>query len=450
MQDRFVELSRRRWLPYVVLLMTAVVLVVAHTTSYRRVGPLDELQHIDYADKVAHLRLPRFAEPVGQRAMDATACRHLDAAFRIPHCGDAPYRPRDFQEGGQSYEALQPPVYYTVVGVPSRILSALPGGNEVGIARLFGALWLGAALCLMLSVAVRLGASTWPAVALLVAVASTEQILYLHSTVNNDATALLTGALCLWAVVHDRGDAPWSVVLVAAGVVAGATKVTNGFGVGVACVFALCLPWIGTRVVHSWRERVRPAVLLASGYVVTTIVWQGVFTLTRLQNPSNMALFQRYRPAHLTVQSVLSQIPVYADPLRTIGPLHAPLSGPVYIPRLYQGPVPSTVTLLVSLVLLAATFGSWTLLSSGRRAPATALGATASGFLLLGAPLQYFAVYFITSAAETQSRYVYSVVPAMAVTAALLIRPTARWVVAGLATLGVLSIVVVSLWLQFG
>jgi hypothetical protein len=161
-----------------------------------------------------------------------------------------------------------------------------------------------------------------------------------------------------------------------------------------------------------------------------------------------MALFQRYRPAHLTLQSVLAQIPVYADPLRTIGPPHAPLSGPVYIPHLYQGPVPSTVTLLVSLVLVAATFGSWTLLAPERRSPAVVLGAAASGFLLLGAPLQYFAVYFTTSAAETQSRYVYSVLPAMAITAALLIRPSARTIIVGLATVGVLSIVIVSLWSQ--
>ena len=442
-------LVRARWWPFAVLLVAAAVLVVAHTSSYRRLGPLDELQHVDYLDKVGHFQLPRFAEPVGQRAMTAMACRHFDANFRIPYCNQGPFRPQDFPEGGQSYELLQPPLYYTAVGVPSRLLAALPGGNEVGWARLLGAVWLGGALCLMLSAATRLGAATWPAVAVLVAMASTEQVLYLHSTVNNDATALLSGALCLWAVVHDRGDVRWSAVLVGAGVLAGATKLTNGFGVGVACVFALGLPWVLGAVPDSWRDRLRPAALLAGGYLVATVVWQGVFVLTRMQNPSNMALFQRYRPAHLTLQSVLSQIPVYADPFRSIGPPHAPLSGPVYIPHLYQGPVPSTVTLLVSLVLVTATFGSWTLLAPERRGPAVVLGATASGFLLLGAPLQYYAVYFATGAAETQSRYVYSVLPAMAMTTAILIRrPSARIIVVALAALGVLSIVIVSLWSQ--
>src|SRR5207253_6191920 len=130
-------------------------------------------------------------------------------------------------------EALQPPLYYALVGFSSRALAELPGGSAVGVARLLGALWLGVALCLMLSVATRLGAPPWPTVAVLAAVASTEQVVFLHSTVTNDATALFTGALCLWAVVHHRANRRWSVVLFAVGAIAGVTKVTNGFGVAV-------------------------------------------------------------------------------------------------------------------------------------------------------------------------------------------------------------------------
>jgi hypothetical protein len=442
-------LLRDRRLPYVVLLVVAVVLVVAHTTTYTKVGPIDEVQHIDYADKIARFRVPRFAEPVGQASLKAAACRGLDAKFAITaKCGQPRYSPTVFPEGGQSYEALQPPLYYAVIGLPSRAMAELPGGSEVGVMRLLGALWLGAALCLMLSVATRLGAPTWPTVAVLVAVASTEQVVFLHSTVTNDATALFSGALCLWAVVRHRANRRWAAVLFAVGVVAGVTKVTNGFGMAVACAFAVSAPWaLETAAVRvAWRRRLRPAVLLASGYALATVVWQGIFTITRFQDPSSLALFKRYTPARLTLHGVLAQIPVYADPFRTIGPLHADQSGPVYVPHIYGGPVPSTVTLLVSFLLLAATYGSWTLLSPSRRTAATALGASASAALLVGAPVQYFAVYFVTSAAETQSRYVYSVIPAMAVTAALLIRPSARRMVAGLATIAASSMVVVSVW----
>jgi hypothetical protein len=237
-------------------------------------------------------------------------------------------------------------------------------------------------------------------------------------------------------------------VLFVVGAVAGATKVTNGLGVGVACALAVSAPWVfkAAAAPADWRRGLRPAGMLAGGYALATVVWQGIFTMTRLQNPSSLTLFKRYVPSHLTAQGILAQIPVYADPFRTIGPLHAPLSGPVYVPHIYQGPVPSTVTVLVSFMLIAATFGSWTLLSPPRRSAAVALGASASAFLLVGAPLQYLAVYFVTGAAETQSRYAYSIIPAMTITAALLVRPSARWIVAGLAAVGALSIMIVSLW----
>jgi hypothetical protein len=447
----FGVLIASRRMPYVVLAVVALVLVGAHTASYTKIGPIDELQHIDYADKLAHFRFPRFAETVGQRSLAAMACRGFDAKFEVAaSCGEASYPPAVFPEGGQSYEALQPPLYYAVVGLPGRALAAVSGTSPVGVTRLFGALWLGAALWLMLSVATRLGAPAWPTVAVLAAVAATEQVVFLHSTATNDATALFTGALCLWAVVHHRSSPRWSAVLVAVGFIAGATKVTNGFGVGVAALFAVSAPWAldNVSVPVGWTRRVRPALQLVAGYVLATVVWQGIFTLTRLQNPSSLALFKRYVPRQLTLHGVLAQIPVYADPFRTIGPLHADLSGPVYVPHLFAGPVPSTVTVLVSVLLLAATFGSWTLLSPAGRTAASALGASTSAVLLAGAPLQYFAVYFVTGAAETQSRYVYSVVPAMAITAALLLRRSAYRSVTAVAMIGVSSIVVVSAWSQ--
>src|SRR5207245_11250196 len=119
--------------------------------------------------------------------------------------------------------------------------------------------------------------------------------------------------------------------------------------VACGCAVAGRAQWArgGDAVAVAWRRRLRPAVLLAAGYAAATVVWQGIFTLTRSQNPSSLALFRRYIPARLTLHGVLAQIPVYADPFRTIGPLHADLSGPAYVPHLYDGPVPSTVTLLV-------------------------------------------------------------------------------------------------------
>ena len=444
------RLVHDRRLPYVVLFAVAFVLVAAHVTSYTEIGPIDELQHIDYADKLGHFTVPRFPEEVSQRALGESACRGLDSLFVISDsCGQASYEPTHFQEGGQNTAAFHPPLYYAIVGLPGRALAAVTGTSAVGIERFFGAFWLGAALCLMLAAATRLGAPPWPTTAVLVAVASTAQVVYMHATVSNDATALFSGALCLWAVVRYRPGLWSSIGLVAVGVFAGATKLTNGFGVAVACLFAVFAPWAlaaATEAAIGWWARLRPAVLLGAGYAAATVAWQAVFTVTRLQDPKDVAIFSRYKPAHLTLQLVVAQVPVYADPLRTTVPPYAGVSGPTHIARVFEGPVPATVTLLVSFFLIAAAYGSWTLFSPGRRSAAAALGASASLLLLLAGPVQYLAQYFASSAGQTQSRYAYSIVPAMAVTGALLLRAPARWVIAGLAVVGASSIVVVALW----
>jgi hypothetical protein len=243
-------MSTDRRLPYVVLVVAAFVLVVLHATAYTVIGPKDELQHIDYADKVAHLEYPRFPEPIGQRPLREQACRRIDSPFNaaVPPCDQPAYDPNQFQEGGLSTQTFHPPLYYVAVGIPARVVAKVFGlDGLVGVERLLGAVWLGAALCLIYAAARRLGADPWITVALLLMVASTGQILYVHSTVSNDATAVFTGALCLWAVTRDKATWRTGALLVLAGLVAGGTKITNGFGVGAACLFALFAPWAPPR-----------------------------------------------------------------------------------------------------------------------------------------------------------------------------------------------------------
>src|SRR5947209_19307656 len=136
-------------MPYCVFVDISMVLVVAHVTSYTEIGPIDELQHIDYADKLGHFTVPRFPEEVSQRALGESACRGLDSLFKISDtCGQDRYDRAHFQEAGQNTAAFHPPLYYALVGVPGRIVAAISGKSAVGVERVFGAFWLGAALCL--------------------------------------------------------------------------------------------------------------------------------------------------------------------------------------------------------------------------------------------------------------------------------------------------------------
>jgi hypothetical protein len=426
------------------------VLVVLHTTAYTVIGPKDELQHIDYADKVSHFDYPRFPEPIGQRPLREEACRRIDSPFdaAVPSCDLPSYDPAQFQEEGLSTQTFHPPIYYTVVGFTSRVVGAVLGlSGMVGMERLLGAVWLSAALCVAYAAARRLGADVWVTVALLVMVASVEPILYSHSTVSNDATAVLTGALCLLAVVRDKAAWTWSsaALLVGVGVFAGGTKITNGFGVGAACLFAFFAPWVRGAASDLW-SRLRPGALLAGGYLVATVAWQLVFERTQVVAPRDLSIFNRYKPPNVDLGVLLSQMTTFANPFNQAPGPHTVHSAPAYVPELFNGPFPQLATLVVSFVLIAGAYGSWTLLHSTERREAPVLGASVSVLLLIGGPLQFLAVYLSTTAGYTETRYTFSMVPAMLVTCALLATSKARLPLGAIAGFAFASTSAVALW----
>lgn len=423
---------------YLVLCVVAIVLVGLHTAAYTSIGPKDELQHLDYAEKLGSGHLPRFPEPLGQRAMEEQACRGLDYPLPMPACESERFDSDDFQEGGLSTQTFHPPVYYAVVGPVARGLQEL-GVVEgtVGVERMLGALLLAAGLCLALATARRLGARLVPSVATLTLVASTQQVVFSHSTVSNDATSLFAGALCLWAVVHARSSWRSYALLAGVGLLAGGTKLTNGFGVGVACLFALLAPWAVARFeghdrVTLWNRLKQPLVL-AGSYLAATVAWQLSFTRRRTASPDDLSIFNRFKPKFLSFEIIANQIPSFAEPFRRVPPPRTVNSSPAFVPDVFAGPLPTLGTFLASLALLAGTYGSWMLFAERRRI-ATSLGAAVSTLLLLGGPLQFVAVNIATSAGYTETRYAFSMLPGVAIVTALVVNARSTKVIVALAT----------------
>lgn len=431
--------SQTPWLPYLLLVVIAFVAVGVHVFAYTVIGPKDELQHMDYADKISHFTFPVFPEKIGQRALAEEACRGLDDGFdaKLPKCDDTPYRNKDFQEGGLSTQTFHPPLYYAMVGFPARAITAVLGlEGQVGVERALGAVWLAIGLCLALATAQRLGASTWATFGMLIGIATIAQVLFAQSTVSNDATAFCTGALALWALVRYRGSRTGLLLLGLVGFFAGATKITNGFGIGTACLFALFAPAAALAIplADSWRESWKPRAKIvaafAGGYLIANAIWGVVFETTQLKAPRDLSIFNRFAPKKLTYKIVLDQVFAFENPFRT------------YVPKIFSGPLMSTTGLLVILAVLAAAYGSWMFLFQTKRTAAV-LGACVSSLLLLGGPLQFMFVYFATSAGYTETRYSFSMLPAIAIVGGLLAtRASTRVLVAigsasAIATIGV-------------
>ncbi|MGZ4690770.1 MAG: hypothetical protein ACXVKA_00615 [Acidimicrobiia bacterium] len=441
------------WVPYVLLVVIAFVSVALHVLDYTVVGPKDELQHMDYADKISHFHFPRFPEPIGQRPLGEEACRGLDDGFnaKLPKCDATPYRNQDFQEGGLSTQTFHPPLYYALVGFPARAIAAVFGfEGQVGTERALGSVWLAIGLCLALATARRLRANTWATFGLLAGIATTAQVVFVQSTVSNDATAFCVGALAIWAVVRYRGNRAGLLVLALVGFFAGALKITNGFGVGTACLFALFAPPLALAfpVAERWKEslwpRLKIVLSMAGGYILANAIWAAVFEATQYKAPRELSIFNRFAPKELTLQIVLNQVWAYANPFARSSITSPGAPSPAYIPKMFSGPLMSTTGLLVTLAVLAAAYSSWMFLFR-ERDTAAVLGACVSSLLLLGGPLQFLFVYFATSAGYTETRYSFSMLPAIAIVGGLLATRTSARVLVAIGTASVLATVGVGL-----
>jgi hypothetical protein len=176
------------------LILVALALVGLHVAAYQKVGPLDELQHIDYLYKSPSV--VAMGDRVGQDAMREEACRGIDAPFKPPPCSKtAKYDPNQFQVRGYNTAAINTPLYYSLtkfVAVPLQTITGLDSLVTAG--RLVGGLWLGLGLVLAYAAGRRLAIARLPLTAVLTLLACASTVLYRAATITPDAANVAVGA----------------------------------------------------------------------------------------------------------------------------------------------------------------------------------------------------------------------------------------------------------------
>ena len=226
---RFTASERtRRWAGPAWLLLVSVLLVTMHVAGYTKVGPVDELQHIDYLSRSPALVSP--GDSVGQDAMREQSCRGIDAGHVSPPCSEtAVYDPRAYQEIGLNTAAINTPLYYTVTKVFAAPLLLVPGLDSIVTAgRLVGALWMALGLLLAFAAGRRLNIDRAPLTALLTIFACVPMVLYPAATITPDAASFAAGAGVFLACLYWE-EAPrrrWPI-LAAVAAVALLIKMTN-------------------------------------------------------------------------------------------------------------------------------------------------------------------------------------------------------------------------------
>ncbi len=183
-------------LPSSVTFLLILILGALVLSSYPRISPIDELQHLDSTIKASQGRwyLPP-GETFGQEALRAEACNGLDyPSFPLPPCDSPRFDPASFQEAGFNTAAGRPSLYYVVTGYLARGLSWATGIGFPQSARIVSLLSLALGAALTTWLVLRVSRSTLLAISLGVTIAALPPVIGQGITVNPDAWSLLAGA----------------------------------------------------------------------------------------------------------------------------------------------------------------------------------------------------------------------------------------------------------------
>jgi len=395
-----------RWLTPVLLVLVALTMVTLHVRMYTKVGPIDELQHIDYLYKSPSVVAP--GDRVGQDAMREEACRGLDYRMRLPACSPtSTYSPKDFQEQGYNTASINTPVYYSITHLFAWAIQHVTGIKSLVTAgRLVGGLWLGAGLVITFFAGRRLGAARLPLASVLVITACIPAVVYPSSTVTPDAANFAVGAAALWSVLwwEERPQRRWFILILITAF-ALTIKMTNivvllALGVYMALrMFGSLTSQEPVPPKHSVRTWLTGGAVLAGTTAVVALGWLvALSAMGDAQNPMS----QRYKVTSLDVAPLLSNLGNWILPVSHAWTSEKNL--PLETILLRFGPL-----LLSAGLIAAALFGvtrsrarsiawSWLLIAF----------AGASTFIVVG--FLYQSVFV-----PPPARYGYTLVPAMAV-----------------------------------
>ena len=435
-KPRHVALLRRLGIASACLVLSALV-VLLHERAYTPLSPVDELQHIDYLEQASRFDFVHAGERVGPVAMREQACRTVDSpGFVSPPCDAPTLRPEQFQEEGFNTAAQDPPTYYIVSGLLTRVVLHLPGVESfVAAGRSIGVLWLGFGLLATYVLGRRLGGGRVATLGAVIMLASTPAVLHSSATITSDAPSLLVGGLLLLAVdaaLCGRVGA-WCPALAAA--LATSVKTPDAIVVGVAILYVLVSLLRGLRGASesdSTRlplRHLRLVIGLAIGGALPLLVWRVVVAHEALATPGDSPM-SRFAVLHIGWNELGANAFALVTPV-----------GNTYVPVFLATVTVGLLTAVLNLLLISSSFGVAWFGAGSRRVQELAIAVSVG--MLAGGTFFVLLIYYGAHAYfAIPSRYGLSLLPAafavLAVAASL-----RRWGGPALLGLGVLSLFVV-------
>jgi hypothetical protein len=291
------------------LLAIGLILVVCfsavwlHVSENRHLGPLDEQAHLDYINRLLDGRLPELGQKLNRETREQVACRGLETPVGWgdhPNCNR--YRTNKMlPEDANGFEAGQPPLYYGVTAIVSRVMP----GDDIDSIRRVGGFWLGFAAVGMFLTLRRFGVRQLFAGALSVAIALSPSILMAASSVSNDLAVFTFGAFALWAVVGfmKRTSIGYPHLLIGGliGIIGGLIKPSALLVVGALALAIILQQW--------WTGRLKWGLLFGASMVLGVLVatggWGLVVTSLQQKPIDHVQPWARYRVSSLGIGQVL-------------------------------------------------------------------------------------------------------------------------------------------------
>ncbi len=422
--------GRTLWLAPVITALLVIVIGGLVLSTYPRLSPVDELQHVDSAIKASQGRwyLPP-GESVGQDAMRIQACDGIDAGWPTPACDTPQFDPLDFQELGINTAAGRPSLYYVVTGYLGQAVASVTGMGFLLSARIISLLSLALGAAALTYAALRLSRSPALAVALGTLCATLPPVLSQGIAVNPDAWSLLAGtavtALALAAPRHTPGR--FSLVLIVAVTLTVLVK-PNFVVLAIVPVILLGVSWSSTRdraSLHRLLGAVAAAAVAGLAFVATMI--PAYLSDSRLKEAPQIVGTTLPEGAAWPIGPALDDI------LRNFVPMYQP--SPV---DLFETTGLVGLAATATVVLIGGSLAALMTAAPGSRG----FGLGLCGVLgLVLTPALVFAGQFISNAYfPYPQRYSFVVLPILALSWAAL-RPRRSWplvVVASAVALGVL------------
>jgi hypothetical protein len=421
------------------LLVLATVIQLAHVDRYRRISPVDELQHLDYLVRAPRGDVPGAGDLVLPESGRIQTCARIDDVFdsvmQMCAASNDEVDVSKLQEAGYNTAYIHPPTYYAVDGVLARLIDWVVPGNQslLTTGRAAGLIWVWAAVVMMWLLFAEVGAGLLVRSALVVVVVSAPTVVHAAATINPDGTSIALGAAAIWLALRwERGRAPaWTLALI--GALAAGTKVTNLLGVGLAAAY-MAWPLVASAVdrrrdrsagtvaapgggpspaaaeqealpTRSARDRLVALAWLLGSAVVVAGAWAIAQRALQAIPPSQVPMVARFR----TTQFPLSQLTVSWR--QTLSPLRSP-----YLPPFLRTSFVQTMADLVDLALIAGVVGG-AILAAPRSRERRLAGAVLVMLAVIGPALVVFNFVVQGLYVDIPPRYGIALVPAMAAAA---------------------------------